>query len=134
MGHLLKKVERVRGLGVEDEDVAANEPAMPNESSLFMASIAMMILLMFVSMTMPPESSLKRYLQHLPVEDQVELTYVFEAPVQHLHKHLDEVQNAKLALVLVHDEHKVERGVVSVDNPDVLRVCRVRLLEKRWDR
>lgn len=54
MGHLLKKVERVRGLGVEDEDVAANEPAMPNESSLFMASIAMMILLMFVSMTMPP--------------------------------------------------------------------------------
>lgn len=79
-----------------------------------------------------------RHLIH--VENQVEFTHVLEAFVQRLHEHLqtkrvtsshhhtdrptsgsvspshlDQIQNAQLALRRIHAEHEVQGGVVSVD-------------------
>lgn len=49
------------------------------------------------------------------VEDEVQLTDIFEALVERLDKDLDEVQNAELALRRVDGHEKIERGVMAVD-------------------
>jgi hypothetical protein len=54
------------------------------------------------------------------VEDEVQLADVLEALVEHLHEHLDQIQDAQLALRLVHRKDKVERRVVPVDQLRVL--------------
>lgn len=49
------------------------------------------------------------------VEYQIQLAHILKALVQRFDKHLDEIQDAQLALGRVHAEHEVERRIVSVD-------------------
>ena len=62
---------------------------------------------------------LKNVLDLVEVEDEIELAHVLEAFVQRLHEHLDEVEDAELALAGVDAKDKVESGVVSVDELEV---------------
>ena len=48
------------------------------------------------------------------MEDQIQLTDVFKAFVQSLHKDLDEVKNSQLRLRAVDTEYKVKGGVVTI--------------------
>lgn len=68
-------------------------------------------------------------LEHLPMEHQVQLADVFEAAVQHLDKHLDQVQDSQLALILVHNEDEVEGCVMPVDDSDVAGIQIVPLFQ-----
>ena len=56
-----------------------------------------------------------RFFYLVCVEDEVQLAHILEAFVERLHEDLDEVQDAQVALLLVHREDEVERGVVAVD-------------------
>lgn len=49
------------------------------------------------------------------MEDQIQFTNIFKTLIQGLHKNLDEVQDSKFALWRIHTEHKVECGIVPVD-------------------
>lgn len=48
------------------------------------------------------------------MEDQIQLTDVFKAFVQSLHKDLDEVKDSQLRLRAVDTEYKVEGSVVTI--------------------
>lgn len=63
------------------------------------------------------------------VEYQVEFANVFEAPVQCLNKHLNEIKNAEVALELVDCEHEIERGIMTVDELSALAPLLDRALE-----
>ena len=54
------------------------------------------------------------------VEYQVELANILKPLVQCLHKYLDQIQYTQVGLLRVHGKNKVERGVVSVNELDVL--------------
>ena len=49
------------------------------------------------------------------MKDEIELADILEAFVQRFNKDLDQIQDAKLRFARVDAEHKVEGGVVSVD-------------------
>ena len=53
------------------------------------------------------------------MKDEVQLADILEALVHRLDKDLDQVQDAELALRRVHGKHKVQGGVVAVDQHSV---------------
>ena len=53
------------------------------------------------------------------IKNQIKLANCFKASIEALHKHLDEVQNSKLALLRVDDENKVQCGIMPVDELDI---------------
>ena len=56
------------------------------------------------------------------VEDEIELADVLKALVERLDKHLNEIEDAELGFGGIDAKHKVERGVMSVDQFCVLLV------------
>lgn len=59
--------------------------------------------------------------------DQIQLTDVFEAFVERLDKHLDEIQDSQLRLAAIDTKHEEKCCIVAVDE---LRVRRSRVDEK----
>ena len=57
--------------------------------------------------------ALADYLVH--VEDEVKFTDIFEAFVQGFNKDLDQVQDSQLGFAGVDTEHKVERGIMTIN-------------------
>mmetsp|Transcript_25124 Transcript_25124/g.78850 ORF Transcript_25124/g.78850 Transcript_25124/m.78850 type:complete len:282 (-) Transcript_25124:168-1013(-) len=68
-----------------------------------------------------PHDDLVEHVVHaVRVEDEVQLADVLEALVERLDEDLDEVEDAEVALLLVHGEDEVERRVVPVDELHVV--------------
>lgn len=54
------------------------------------------------------------------VEDEIQLADVFESPIQRLDKHLDQVQDPKLAFGSINHKHKVKSSVMSVNDSRIV--------------
>lgn len=69
----------------------------------------------------------------IALEDDIEFTYVLEALVQCLDKHLDQVQYAQITLLRIDRKDKVQRGVVPIDDLGFLPtpVCFLQVVAER---
>mmetsp|Transcript_6494 Transcript_6494/g.17654 ORF Transcript_6494/g.17654 Transcript_6494/m.17654 type:complete len:204 (-) Transcript_6494:107-718(-) len=63
------------------------------------------------------------------VKDEIELAYILEALVEGLYEDLDEIEDAEVGLLRVDGEDEEERGVVAVDELDVVAPFRDGALE-----
>lgn len=63
----------------------------------------------------------KNSLKYLPAKDQIEFADVREAFIQTLNKHLDQVKNAQLRLLIVDNKNEVQGCVMSINHLYVIQ-------------
>ena len=65
----------------------------------------------------------------IALEDDIEFTYVLEALVQRLDKHLDQVQYAQITFLSIDRKDKVQCGVMPIDDLGILPPLRYASLQ-----
>lgn len=67
---------------------------------------------------------IKNKMHLVEVENEVQFTHTLEDAIESLDEYLNQIQDTEFTLALVDNEHKVECGIVSVDDSQLIACCR----------